>query len=412
MRLFLLVLTSCLSFAQQGGPASSPVFSSESRLVLLSFNVQRGKYYAPDLKPEDVMLIEDGRPRAFTVFEGPSTGSRPPLELALLFDTTTLPPPNSGVKVGLANGPGRTLWDRDATYGFAAQWTEAESRKILERTGADVRVSVYRYDHQQLQKLCRSTKEPRTLTNAIHRLPELIPANEAIRLKLPPGRIDFRSRRSAVPLITPADDLRPKAVVGWPMSWTLEAVIHTLRDSAVEQETAMRVLIVFSETLGPTSTQLEDAAQVALSLNIPVYVVVLDLEQYIRSPVALAWTKGVRNRYTPAQEQVSHSRAPEDSTAAGGLDGRSWTLSNLAVETMLRFGDLGPLTGGEAIFPSEMNRAALNDILGVIRDKSLSQYVVGFVPASSARPRKHDLKIRIQAKEGGKLVGGERTAVY
>lgn len=393
MRLFLLVLIGCLSFAQQGGPASSPVFSSESRLVLLSFNVQRGKYFAPDLKPEDVALIEDGRPRAFTVFEGPGTGSRPPLELALLFDTTTLPPPKSGVKVGMPSGQFRPHWDREATYGFAAQWTDAESRKILERTGADVRVSVYRYDHQQLQKLCGSTKEPRTLTNAIHRLPEPIPANEAIRLKLPPGRMAYNT---GVPLITPADDLRTKAIVAWPMSWTLEAVIHTLRDSAVEPETTLRVLVAFSETVGPTSTQLQDAAEVALSLNVPVYPVVLDFEQYVRSPT---YFESVKLDH-PYNVQVT------------GADGTRRTLGNPAVEPMLRFGQLGPLTGGEAIFPSEMNGAALNDILGVIRDKSLSQYIVGFVPASSARTRKHDLKIRIQAREGGKLVGGQRTAVY
>jgi hypothetical protein len=386
------------------------VFRSESKLVLLSFNVQRGSYFAPDLKPEDVMLVEDGRPRAFTIFEGPNTGSRPPLELALLFDTTTLPPPKSGVKVGLPNGPGRTHWDRDATYGFAAQWTDADSRQLLERTGSDVRVSVYRYDHQQLQRLCRSTREPRTLTNAIHRLPELIPANEAIRLKLPPGR---RTGRFTAPLITPADDLRPKAAVAWPMSWTLEAVIHTLRDSAVEQETAVRVLVAFSETTGPTSTRPDDAADVALSLNVPVYPVVLNLEQYIRSPLTLESTRNNRAYnvpYTLPPERLSRSSEPGGQLAAESLEGARRTLGNVSVELMLRFGELGPLTGGEAIFPSEMNRAALNDILGVIRDKSLSQYVVGFVPASSARPRKHDLKISIQT--GGKLVGGQRTAVY
>ncbi len=78
---------------------------------------------------------------------------------------------------------------------------------------------------------------------------------------------------------------------------------------------------------------------------------------------------------------------------------------------MLRFGRLGPLTGGAAIFPSRINAAAINDILGVIRDKSLSQYIVGFAPPPSGRQRKHRLKIRVKA-EAGKLLGGERTAVY
>jgi len=177
----LILSTACWCLGQQAPPESSPTYHSETELVLTTFNVIRGIYFAPDVKPDDVVLLEDGKPRDFTIFEGPG-GRRPPLELALLFDTTTLPPPESKIEVAW------THWDRKATYDFTNHWGDAESRAVLEKGGADVRVSVYRYDHQQLQRLCGATSDPQTLTNAIHRLTEAIPGGEAIPLRLPPNR--------------------------------------------------------------------------------------------------------------------------------------------------------------------------------------------------------------------------------
>jgi hypothetical protein len=59
--------------------------------VLVPLNVIRDKDFVPDLQSSDVTLLEDGRPRSFSVFEGPATRRRIPLELVLLFDTPTLP---------------------------------------------------------------------------------------------------------------------------------------------------------------------------------------------------------------------------------------------------------------------------------------------------------------------------------
>jgi hypothetical protein len=44
------------------------------------------------LKPSDVVLLEDGKPREFTIFDSASTQGRMPPELVLLFDTNpTIP---------------------------------------------------------------------------------------------------------------------------------------------------------------------------------------------------------------------------------------------------------------------------------------------------------------------------------
>jgi hypothetical protein len=63
---WLLALPLAL-FAQE---AQTPVFQTESSLALVRFQVERKHTFADNLKPEDVILLEDGQARKFTVFEG------------------------------------------------------------------------------------------------------------------------------------------------------------------------------------------------------------------------------------------------------------------------------------------------------------------------------------------------------
>jgi hypothetical protein len=82
--LLLLALGVCQG---QEAPPEPVTFHAQTRLVLLSFHVTHGKNYATDLKPADVVLLEDGKPREFTIFDSPATLGRMPLELVILFDT-------------------------------------------------------------------------------------------------------------------------------------------------------------------------------------------------------------------------------------------------------------------------------------------------------------------------------------
>jgi hypothetical protein len=53
-----------VSAARQSLPDSSfPAFQSQARLLLLFFYVTRGKNYVANLKPSDIVLLEDGKPR-------------------------------------------------------------------------------------------------------------------------------------------------------------------------------------------------------------------------------------------------------------------------------------------------------------------------------------------------------------
>ena len=378
---FLLSLA-CLLCGQQPAPGPSSMFSAEARLVLVPFNVVRGKYFALDLKPEDVALLDKGKPRDFTVFEGPGTG-RSPLELVLLFDTTTLPP-ESILPVHI------THWDRQATYEFSNHWGDAESRAVLEKNGADVRVSVYRYDHQLMQRICRSTSGPRALTRAIRRLPESLSAEEAIPLTLPPGRMTRDAILSKIGYEGPRDRF------SWPISWTMEAIIAALKDSASAPSNALRALIVFSEggagpsdsdlshdLLSVTTTTAEDVAVQANAAGIAVYPVVLDTDKYRREPL-----DGQCRKYGQ-QPSVNYSLVP-----------------------MLRFARVGELTGGRAFYPTRIDTVVVDEILEAIRNIGLSQYVVGFAPPPAGRQQTHKLEVRLKSKDSGELQGGKRTAVY
>jgi hypothetical protein len=109
-------------------------FQAAARLVLVPFKVARGKFLAGDLQPSDVILREDGRPRNFTVFEGPNTPNSLPLELILLFDSTKNPPQTAKMRVP-------NYWDAKAAYEFLNSWDEPATRAILEKNGIDIRIS-------------------------------------------------------------------------------------------------------------------------------------------------------------------------------------------------------------------------------------------------------------------------------
>lgn len=76
---------------------------------------------------------------------------------------------------------------------------------------------------------------------------------------------------------------------------------------------------------------------------------------------------------------------------------------------------VGEKTGGESFVPRRLDREALAEILGLVRDTTLSQYVVGFSPDAAAKPpskpKKHSLAVALSSKSKGKLIGGEKYGV-
>jgi hypothetical protein len=160
-----LNLTIALALAQQiPQDASAPTFRSQSDLVMVPFHVTRSNLYVQDLKAGDVVLLEDGHPRDFAIFEGSDTQSRTPVELVLLFDTTIRPWGFATIAQYSRGGPYNLKDD------FTIGWEEAVSRAVLAGGGSDVRISVYRFDLMQLERLCGPTRDPQELVRAVQAL--------------------------------------------------------------------------------------------------------------------------------------------------------------------------------------------------------------------------------------------------
>jgi VWFA-related protein len=344
--LTLVLLTAPLSLAQR------TTFQAQSNLVLVPFHASRGNNYVSGLKRSDIVLLEDGRPREFTILEGPGiTESRTPLELVLLFDTTS-------------KGVG-ALWNVKSIYDFTNHWTEVMSQAILEKGKADVRASVYRLDYMQFERLSQPTADPKEFLSAFQRLLTPISGNGAVTLELPPNR-----------------ELDPKSEP--PKPWPMEAAIAILNDLAAAPDRVLRTLVVFSEGVGGTTTAPEDVADQANALGIPIYPVMINYQKLSNA--------GQFRRETP------------DAPAG------PWR-SERGLQWMADYGRLGKLTGGRSFAPYDMSAAEVRDILEAVKNEGLSQYVVGFAPQPGP-PREHKLEIKLTSKPSPKLIGGKRKVTY
>src|ERR1700733_14916145 len=185
------VLLVGLCLAQQ--EPAPPSFHAQTDLVTVPFQVRRGARSVSDLKPLDVVLLEDGVPRGFTIFEAPPV--RVTLDLVVMFDVTNprITPPRSDQK-GTAG-----FWDTKALENLANYWSEAITRRLLEEhldeNRAIIRFSIYRFDQFRLQRLCQSTSDPKVL----HRRPPSIGRSAAGRPSRHSGRrhsVAGRSRSS------------------------------------------------------------------------------------------------------------------------------------------------------------------------------------------------------------------------
>ena len=250
MPAFLFVALAAL-FAQQV-PQEPVTFHSETQLVMLSFHVTQDGNHVTNLKASDVILLEDGKPREFTIFDSPETQGRMPLELVLLFDTNP--------KIDY-------FWDPKDVFRFASEWDDEMSKSILNSTVADVRISVYHCSGQMLYRMTSGTKDPHQFGNALRRVltrESSAPDSVPIRLSLPAGRSRVGEGPFTSEYVT--SYFYSAESRGWPM----EAGIGVLNDLA-SSEKVSRLFVMFSEGIGATTTVPEDLGNHALDLGIPVF---------------------------------------------------------------------------------------------------------------------------------------------
>ncbi|HMD48705.1 MAG TPA: hypothetical protein VKG79_06395 [Bryobacteraceae bacterium] len=345
----LLPLLLATSASQDPGVVT---FSAQTRLVLLSFHVRHGNNFVPDLRAGDVTLFEDGKPRPFTIFDSPATQGRMPLELVLLFDVNPKIP---------------YFWDPADVFRFIPSWEEAMSRLLLERQDADVRICVYATAGQKLYRLTGGTTDARVVTRDFRELLNASFVTEAgadIPLALPPTR----DKVGYGPF---TGDYQTSYFLsnehrGWPM----EAAIGVLNDVAAAQDKVARVMVMFSEGIGATTTLPEDIGVHALDLGIPIY------------PVATNYQNHIYRAY------------PRN----------LWRMQ--------QFEALAKLTGGRTVEFASIDALLLLKILSAFKADALAQYVIGFEPDSNASPKRHNLEVKVVKKSSGSLEGGKRRAVY
>ena len=104
----ILLVAVCL--AQQ--EPLPPSFRVQSDLVIVPFQVHRGSRSVSDLKPSDVVLLEDGVSRGFTVFEKPPEHLT--LDLVVMFDVTVPRPDARIYRI--------RVWDAQALLDLTAYW--------------------------------------------------------------------------------------------------------------------------------------------------------------------------------------------------------------------------------------------------------------------------------------------------
>lgn len=336
----------------QQAPGELPVFRAETTLALVRFHVVRKNAYVDDLKPADVVLLEDGSPRKLTLFEGGRSVQRTvPVEVTLLFDTS-----GSVTHEGLLD---------PLVY-----------QSTLLDGVPNARLAVYGFD-SVLRRFSRPTRDPAELAGAFERVVNFRsgarPRPDTIRLQLPPKR---------------KSDPRGG-------TWIYESVLAAARDAAAWPGNATRMLVVFSDGFSTTTSRPEDAATPISELGIPVY------------PVALGHHR--------IQEQMRQVYETGYNSQGVMNDGARQRLQRLEAQEndILGFAGLGELTGGRSFDPRVINLTVVRQILAGLLNQIRCEYVVGFTPGPPAgQPLRHRLQVRLRGKELGKVLGGTRAITY
>ena len=431
------VLLIALCLAQQ--EPVTPSFHTQTDLVTVPFQVRRGSRSASDLKPSDVVLLEDGVPRSFTIFEAPPVNLT--LDLVVMFDVTNPRVMPSGRDLKGTAG----FWDTKALRDLAGYWGEATARRLLDEHGTSIRFSIYRFDQLRLQRLCRSTSDPKVLVDALHRLAGPGPAGQAagqdVDIPLPAGLAIRNMERKA------------QADGNLPQPWSLAGAVSALKDSAVssspgeekadaDRVTPSRALVIFSTGAEGTSITPEDLAYQAVAAGVPVYPVALPGFPWVLPYEGYTYRSAVKNGfyyfYIGLKNDEARGNGLLMSGPGGVYLGKTGRLPYFGSYYNYPFELLGDLTGGlrfdamnHLVIPDEdapplalflfpdgysMTGSETLDVLERVKRHALarfnSNYTVGFVPSLSGAPHDHRLEVKLAPNSSGKVTGGKRSATY
>jgi VWFA-related protein len=220
LRLFLVLLATPLA-AQD-----LPVFRTDTNLALIHFHIIHKGRYATTVKPEDLILLEDGVPRKFTVFENAAYHRSLPVELTLLFDF-------SGSVVN------SSLYD-----------PLAFQEGLLDQL-ENVSIAVYGFDNK-LYRYSAPTNNVPVLNSAFNALAKMSGPREEIAYHLPNNR-----------------KLHPGG------TWIYASILEASRAAAATPGNVTRLMLVYSDGLDDTAMHPEEIADLIREREIAVYPVAL-----------------------------------------------------------------------------------------------------------------------------------------
>ena len=327
----------------------TPVFRSDTSLALVRFHVVRKEFYATDLKAADILLLEDGGPRQFTLFQvGQGAARTVPVDFLLLFDTS-----GSVMGSGLLDP---LVFKQNLLDGLA-----------------QVRIAVYGFN-TRLECYSGPTRDYAQLQAAFQALGDRrkgVQASRSSPLQLPPKRM---------------------ALYG--ATWIYEAIGTAAKEAAAAPANATRMMLVFSDGFPTTTSAPEDASVMCREVGIPVYPVVLGHQRLVDQ--ARNIRRNAANQPTPQAPPVRALEKIQD--------------QETQIEDFAR---LGQLTGGRSFDPPEITLDIMRQILSEMMTQVRTEYVVGFTPeVSRGAPRRHRLEIRLRSKDLGRVLGGTRVVAH
>jgi VWFA-related protein len=175
------------------------------------------------------------------------------------------------------------------------------------------------------------------------------------------------------------------------------SIIQVAREASSSTAPASRIMVVLSDGMDTTKIRQKAAVEAAISAGIPVYPVLLGHERVARL--------------------AQGAQRPPGRGGGPGMENPRWLerqarAAGQEIE-MQEFAEMGEATGGTAFDPPFMNSAVLKTILQGLVGQIRSQYVIGYYPpAGAGKPGRHNLRLRLLAKESGRIRGGSRTLIY
>ena len=289
MKPTLLLLLAATPLAAQ----ETPTFRTESSLALVHFHVVHKNQFVMNLKPEDVVLLEDGAPRAFTLFDNSALGRKRPVEVTLLFDTS-----GSVTDAGLLDP---LVFEENLLNAFD-----------------NVALAVYGFT-TNLDRYCRPSRDRETLRSAFAALGARHAKHETIKVPLPPKR---KANASGA-------------------TWIYAAIAQAAREAAATPGDATRIILVFSDGFDTTTARPDDAAETSRDLGVAVYPVALghwNLIERVRTEQERLASSNIRSTEasSPTLERLqSQEREIVDFASLGELTGgRSYDPREISLNVM------------------------------------------------------------------------------